>query len=333
MKITKESFIERYLKEDVKFNTRIKKYLLKFGIKENKCEICNISNWNGKEIVCQIHHVNGNRFDNRLENLQILCPNCHSQTENYMNKNTFIYHNKEVICVNCGKPYISKYKNSRFCSNTCSKEYFAKTRRLEISNYSKEYLQELCEKCNTLSEIGHIIRKSKETVKKHLILHGLFEDFLRKTDIKKASILQYSVDGTLIQEWPCITDAEETLKIYHIGAVCNGKRKFAGGYIWKYKKEDTNTSKIKQKDNSSINTLNTVSILQYDIEGTFLREFNTIKEASELTGTRQSSIAYCLKNKHKQANNFIWKYKEGDIPLHINTDGIKYGSKKTYYYV
>jgi len=65
----------------------LKRRLIKEGYKENKCECCNITTWNGKEISLQLHHINGNRTDNRIENLQILCPNCHSQTETYAGKN------------------------------------------------------------------------------------------------------------------------------------------------------------------------------------------------------------------------------------------------------
>lgn len=65
---------------------KLKKKLIAVGIKKNECEICGISEWNHKPIACQLHHKNGNNKDNRLENLQILCPNCHSQTDNYAGK-------------------------------------------------------------------------------------------------------------------------------------------------------------------------------------------------------------------------------------------------------
>lgn len=65
----------------------LKKRLFKEGLKENKCEICNISEWLGKEISLQLDHINGIRNDNRIENLRILCPNCHSQTSTYAGKN------------------------------------------------------------------------------------------------------------------------------------------------------------------------------------------------------------------------------------------------------
>jgi len=64
----------------------LKHKLYRAGLKHPVCECCGISEWNGKPITCQLHHINGNWRDNRLENLQILCPNCHSQTDNYSGK-------------------------------------------------------------------------------------------------------------------------------------------------------------------------------------------------------------------------------------------------------
>jgi 5-methylcytosine-specific restriction endonuclease McrA len=65
----------------------LKLRLLGAGIKEDRCEHCGISDWQGAPLSLALHHVNGDGRDNRLENLQLLCPNCHSQTPNFGVKN------------------------------------------------------------------------------------------------------------------------------------------------------------------------------------------------------------------------------------------------------
>ncbi len=85
----KKIAIESILVLGSKYNrVRLKNRLLKEGILENKCIICGqLPEWNGKTLVLQIDHINGISNDNRLENLRILCPHCHSQTENFAGKN------------------------------------------------------------------------------------------------------------------------------------------------------------------------------------------------------------------------------------------------------
>lgn len=76
--------LEKILIKDSEYNrTKLKARLVKEGLKEYKCECCGISEWNGKPLTLQLHHINGIHNDNRLSNLQLLCPNCHSQTENF----------------------------------------------------------------------------------------------------------------------------------------------------------------------------------------------------------------------------------------------------------
>lgn len=52
--------------------------LIKEGIKEAKCEVCQNVEWLGKPIPLELHHKNSEHKDNRLENLEINCPNCHA---------------------------------------------------------------------------------------------------------------------------------------------------------------------------------------------------------------------------------------------------------------
>lgn len=68
--------------------------------KEYKCEKCGISEWMGDKITLQLHHANGVHADNRLENLMILCPNCHSQTDSYCGKSSGRKRNKKKLMKN-----------------------------------------------------------------------------------------------------------------------------------------------------------------------------------------------------------------------------------------
>ena len=78
----------------------LKNRLLKENIKEHKCENCGNSEWLGNKIPLELHHINGNNTDNRLENLQLLCPNCHALTDNYRGNNTrsALSEKREVEC-------------------------------------------------------------------------------------------------------------------------------------------------------------------------------------------------------------------------------------------
>jgi 5-methylcytosine-specific restriction endonuclease McrA len=80
--------LNELLVENSRFTTQwIKRRLLQENLLEYKCNRCpNTGTHNGKPLVLQLHHINGNNRDHRFDNLELLCPNCHTQTDNYGSK-------------------------------------------------------------------------------------------------------------------------------------------------------------------------------------------------------------------------------------------------------
>lgn len=65
----------------------LKRRLIEEGLKDGCCESCGREQWQEAPIPLELHHVNGDSDDNRLDNLKVLCPNCHALTDNYRGRN------------------------------------------------------------------------------------------------------------------------------------------------------------------------------------------------------------------------------------------------------
>lgn len=83
---THKTLLEVLENKSYRQTRRIKELLYEFNYKIPKCEKCGIENWCGEKITFDLHHIDGNKYNNRLSNLEILCPNCHSLTDTYKNK-------------------------------------------------------------------------------------------------------------------------------------------------------------------------------------------------------------------------------------------------------
>lgn len=64
-------------------STKLKHRLLKAGVLKNECAVCGLTSWLGSPITLHLDHINGSHSDNRIENLRIVCPNCHQQTKTW----------------------------------------------------------------------------------------------------------------------------------------------------------------------------------------------------------------------------------------------------------
>ena len=76
-------------------SAKLKEKLFRDGLKEKKCELCGVSEWFGVALPLELHHKNNKHMDNEYENLQILCPNCHSIQEGNSGANIGKYSNKD----------------------------------------------------------------------------------------------------------------------------------------------------------------------------------------------------------------------------------------------
>ena len=103
---------------------KLRRALIESG-REYKCESCGIQNYNNKEITLDVDHIDGNWKNHNKENLRFLCPNCHSQTDNFRKKKNIL----DNRCLECDKKI---WKTSKRCMQ-CSKQVL---NRREIQNLS-----------------------------------------------------------------------------------------------------------------------------------------------------------------------------------------------------
>lgn len=75
---------------------KLRQRLINEGVKEQRCECCGNTEWMENPIKLELHHINGNNTDHRIENLQILCPNCHAYTDTFRKGKSALSEKREV---------------------------------------------------------------------------------------------------------------------------------------------------------------------------------------------------------------------------------------------
>jgi len=169
----------RYYDRNKSVNThKIKTLLIRDGIKKHICEECGLEIWNDEPIPIELHHINGDRWNNLLENLLILCPNCHAQASNNSGtKNKKKKEDKlkpvqiEKECTVCKNTFLvpKNRKNQKCCSYDCSS-----IARRSVERPAKKELSELI-KNNTWTSIGKMFSVSDNAVRKWAKIYGLIK--------------------------------------------------------------------------------------------------------------------------------------------------------------
>lgn len=165
--------LDEILVKDYEYSSnKLRKRLISEGIKEHKCECCGLNEWLDEPIPLELDHIDGDHYNNMLENLKILCPNCHAKTPTYRGKN-------------------KKSKNSQTLKNKnqtekIKKVYNCSSCKVELKRKSKTGL---CFSCHSKSQ-----RKVERPSKEQLL-----------QEVKESSYLavgkKYGVSDNSIRKW------------------------------------------------------------------------------------------------------------------------------------
>jgi Zn finger protein HypA/HybF involved in hydrogenase expression len=144
-------------------NTHIKKRLYEELNWEYKCLHCEINEWQGEKIPLELDHINGNNTDNRIENLRLLCPNCHSLTSTFRGKNKMPIEGVVRKCTDCNDK-IHNSNVSGYCKK-CVVKY--RTQNLKIKDRpSLATLENDLKELKTFVAVGKKYNVSDNTIRK-----------------------------------------------------------------------------------------------------------------------------------------------------------------------
>lgn len=174
--------VQEYLNNKIKINSyELKKRLLKEDILQPVCNSCNLTQWLGEPIPLELDHISGERLNNNLSNLRLLCPNCHAKTPTYRGKNIKKQNDKSI---KRRRPYHGAVRTQEKCIDCgCTRSRESKARCKACNNKNIKFriispktkitwpdVDWLLERLETTSyeQMGKELGVSGNAIRKHL---------------------------------------------------------------------------------------------------------------------------------------------------------------------
>lgn len=186
--VKKMPILEKLVKDTYWSSSSLRKDLIREGLKREECERCGITKWNGEDISLHLDHIDEDHSNNLLENLQILCPNCHSQkthkaaaskkeskkykrlkeqnSEGFDNPLRKIKTLEEKLDNNCLDCNISVSQKALRCKRCC--RFWKDNTKIEWPSVKE--LDEMLRKSN-YTQVGILLGVSDNAIRKHIRSH------------------------------------------------------------------------------------------------------------------------------------------------------------------
>ena len=124
---------------------------------------------------------------------------------------------------------------------------------------------------------------------------------------KEKEIFQYSSYGAYIKMFNSIKEAKEQLGFNSISP-SSTEKKTSGGFIWLLERDDDKALEIAATINQSRTVFKNLPVLQYSIDGSFIKRYSSSGEAERENGIARSKVGTCCRGKSKTAGGYIWCY-------------------------
>ena len=180
-----------------------------------------------------------------------------------------------------------------------------------VNNAEYKYGRGVCDCCNkkggAITACGYVWYYKDNYDK--MSLQEIYDDIC----LRLHKIVRYDKKGNMIDVWNSLAEVEETLGLQesNLSKAINGERRLCGDYIWTTYKDYIYYRETEQKPTLKGKITRAKPIEQYDLNGNYIRDFNSITEALLSLGKKinDSHISQVCKGQRKNAYGYIWKYK------------------------